>query len=192
VALGTVQTGYGNSLCAYSVYFRAEFDLSYADLLAELTTELELACRSGDEEPVMEEGAGEDSEQEEIHSERKKEWEELLEQSVALDAMLRQMLEHGLGQQKEEQERQPEKKPQEPDNDFELSGVLAETLEGRQKDCSQYTDYHGNSEFLQQNGGNGSEYFSPSAAGRQSIQQRLICLTCQTECDQKKQWKITG
>ncbi len=191
MALGTVQTGYRNSLCMYSVYFREESDISYADLLAELTTELELAFGDGDEEPVSE-NDWEDSEQTEALLDRKKEWEELLEQSVVLEVMLRQMLENGLGQRNKEQEANPKKQEaEELDNDFELSGI-PEVYEGRQKDSrKQVTDYHGDSEFLQNNAGSGSEYFSPSAAGRQSVQYRTMCLTCQTECDRKKQWKIT-
>lgn len=187
-----VQAGYGNSLCAYSVHFRAESDMTYAELLAELTTGLELAFRDEGEETVTEEGAGEDSDQTESHSERKKEWEELLEQSVLLEAMLRQMLENGLGQQKEEQKEIFRKKQEEElDPEFELDGVPA-MEEGRQKGKPESAGPYGNSEFLQTNGGKGSEYWSPSGAGRkQKIQQRTICLTCETECDQKKRWKIT-
>lgn len=187
MALGTVQAGYGNSLCAYSMYFKAESEVSYADLLAELTGSLDLALKGGEEEPVTEEGTGEDSEQAEAHSNRKKEWEKLLEQSIVLEAMLRQMMEHGLGQQKEEQQNQQKKNPEdEPDNDFDLFGIPADA-EGRHKAVSEYSDFPGNSEFLRNSSDNGSEYFSPSAAGRQKSQLRTICLTCQTECDRKKQ-----
>lgn len=191
MALGTVQAGYGNSLCAYSAYFKEESDISYADLLAELTTELELAMKEEEKESVMEEETGADSEQTEPHSNRKKEWEELLEQSVVLEAMLRQMLENGLGQQKEEQQKQSEKKKEEElDNDFDLLGVSV-SEEGRHKKELEHSEFPGNSEFLRSKSGGGSEYFSPSAAGRQKPQLHVICLTCEVECDLKKQWKIT-
>lgn len=191
VALGTVQSGYKISLYVYPVWNRTESDYCYADLLAELTTELELACKSDDGETAMEEEAGEDSELTEAHSERKKEWEELLEQSELLEAMLRQMLENGLGQQREEQQKPPKKKEEEePDNSFEQVGIPAPS-EGKQRTASQKTDYHGNSEFLQQNAGESTEYFSASGAGRQRAKLYVMCLSCETDCDRKKQWKIT-
>ncbi len=93
MALGTVQTGCRNPLYMYSVWNKAESDFNYADLLAELTTELELACKSGGEEPEMTDESGEDSEQTKSQLHRKKEWEELLEQTELVEAMLRQMLE---------------------------------------------------------------------------------------------------
>ena len=194
MALRIVQAGYKTSLYLYAAGIHPETELSYAELLAELTTELELALEGGGEGNVTDSGEGqnysEDTENREAYSNRKREWEELLEQSVVLEAMLRQMLEYGPEQQKEEQQKQSEHKDKkEPDNEFELTG-FPDTSEGKPKNSRQYTDYHGDSEFLQQNAGNGGEYFSPSAAGRQSMLQRLICLTCQIECDRKRQWKI--
>lgn len=194
MALGIVQAGYRISLCMYAAQCLPESENSYEELLAELTTGLELAYQGEDEEPVTDEEAGEENRQPEtLSNRRKEEWEELLEQSIVVEAMLRQMLENGLGQQKEEQQK-PLKKNQEeePDNDFNFEGIPA-AEEGRHKDSSEAEkQLPGNSEFLQTNRGKGSEYWSPSGAGRkQKIQQRTICLTCETECDQKKQWKIT-
>lgn len=194
MALGIVQAGYKNSLYLYAAGIRAETEDSYAQFLAELTTELELGLESSGEEMISDSEEGENSsddfEQKEAYSNRKKEWEELLEQSVVLEAMLRQMLEYGPEQQKEEQKKHTENKErEETDNEFELAGI-PDSLDGRQKKSSQYTDYHGDSEFLQQNAGKSAEYFSPSAAGHQRTLQRLICLTCRTECDRKKQWKL--
>ena len=192
MALGTVQAGYKNSLYVYPVWNRDESDFDYAELLAELTTELELACKGGEEEPVTEDGSGEDSDQTDSYSERKKEWEELLEQSVNLEAMLRQMLENGLGQKDEEQQELPKKQEEEElDNTFEMDGIPI-AADGKSRSSENHTEYSGSSQFLQTNTGSRSEYFSPSAGGRkQSINSRIMCLTCQTECDRKKQWKIT-
>ena len=194
MALGIVQAGYKSSLYLYAAGNRTETEVSYAELLAELTTELELGLEGGGEEMISdseeEESSSDEFEQQEAYVSRKKEWEELLEQSVVLEVMLRQMLEYGPEQQKEEQKKQPEsREKKETDNEFELAGI-PDSMEGRQKSSSKYTDYHGDSEFLQQNAGNAAEYFSSSAAGRQNAPQRLICLTCQTECDRKTQWKI--
>ncbi len=194
MALGMVQAGYGTSLCAYAAGTRTESECAYAELLAELTTGLELALEHGKEEEVTDSGTEEepreDSEQTEAYSDRKKEWEKLLEQSLVVEAMLRQMLENGLGQQKEEQQQNSKKKQEELDNTFDLSGVPAET-EGRHKESEQNVR-KGNSQFLQRNSGNGSEYWSPSGGGRSyRWNSRMFCLTCQTECDRKKQWKIT-
>ena len=195
MALGIVQAGYKSSLYLYAAGIRPETEVSYADLLAELTTELELALDGGGEDTVTDFGEEADSldefEKKEAYANRKKEWEELLEQSVVLEVMLRQMLEYGPEQQKEEKKKQSEnEEKKETDNEFELAG-FPDSSEGRQKNSRQYTDYHGDSEFLQHAAGNSAEYFSPSAADRQSRLQRLICLTCQTECDWKKQWKLT-
>ncbi len=190
MALGMVQTGYGNSLCAYSVHFRTESDMTYAELLTELTTELELAFRD-EGETVTDDGTGEDSNQTESHSDRKKEWEELLEQSILLEAMLRQMLENGLGQHKEEQKEEKKQEKAELDNEFHMDGVPT-AADSKSRSRAKSFGLPGNSEFLQTGGSIGSEYFSPSGAGRrQKLQLRTICLTCETECDQKKQWKIT-
>lgn len=192
MALGTVQAGYKNSLYVYPVWNREESDFNYAELLAELTTELELACRGGEEEPVMEEDTGEDSEQTNPHSERKKEWEELLEQSVNLEAMLRQMLENGLGQQKEEQQEQPKKQEEtETDNEFHLAGIPV-AAESNSRSSPEQFGGSGNSQFFQTNTGHGAEYWSPANGDRQQCTgNHTICLTCETECDRKKTWKIT-
>ena len=191
MALGTVQAGYGNSLCAYSVFFKGESDISYADLLAELTTELELAGKSGDEEPVLED-SGEDSETSGPHLDRKKEWEELLEQSISLEAMLRQMLENGLGQQKEEQQKPPKKQEKEElDNEFQMNGIPM-NMEGKSRSESEDFEPAGTSKSLQTNTGHGAEYFSLANGDRQYCERsHAICLTCETECEKKKQWKIT-
>lgn len=191
MALGTVQTGYKNSLYLYPAWSKEESDFDYAELLAELTTELELAGKDGEEETVTEEDR-EDSEQTEAQLDRKKEWEELLEQSVNLEGMLRQMLENGLGQQKEEPKEQPKKKKEEePDNEFQLMGVPV-AAEGKSRSSPECQALLGNSQFLQTNTGTGAEYWSPSNGARQQCTGcHTICLTCETECERKKQWKIT-
>lgn len=191
MALGMVQTGYKNSLYMYPAWYKSESDFDYAELLAELTGSLELAWDSENEEPITEEDR-EDSEQKEAHLDRKKEWEELLEQSVVLEAMLRQMLENGLGQQKEEQQKPPKKQENgELDNEFDMSGVPV-AAEGKSKSGPENSACFGNSCVLQTNVGRGSEYFSPSGGARkQYITLQIMCLTCETECDRKKQWKIT-
>lgn len=192
MALGIVQTGCRNSLYAYPAQSKLESERSYAEWLAELTTELELALEGRNDESVEEEHTEEDSGQSETHSGIKKEWEELLEQTEAVDAILRQMLENGLGQRKEEQqEKQEENQLENLDNEFDLNAFQSVT-EGDAKDASEYAELRGNSAFLQTNGGEGSEYWNPSNSGRrQSARPHTICLTCKTECERKKQWKIT-
>ncbi len=191
MALGTVQVGCRNSLYVYPAGCKTESDSDYAELLAKLTTELELAWNDGEEEPVTEEDR-EDSEQLDAHMDRKKEWEELLKQSVTLEVMLRQMLENGLGQQKEEPQKQPEKKEEEePDNEFNLSGVPV-AAEGKNRSNTENSCFSGNSQFFQTKTGYGAEYFSMANGGRQYCEgSHAICLTCETECNRKKQWKIT-
>lgn len=192
MALGIVQAGYRNSLCMYAAQFLPESEISYEELLAELTTGLELAYQGEDEEPVTDEEAGEENRQPEILSnKRKEEWEEILEQSVVVEVMLRQMLENGLGQKDASGQEPPKKNsPENLDNDFDMGELLAVT-EGKSKNSSERTEMPGNSEFLQTNSGNGAEYFSPSGAGRrQKLPSRIICLTCETECERKKQWNI--
>ncbi|MBP3568334.1 MAG: hypothetical protein J6K04_04120 [Lachnospiraceae bacterium] len=191
MALGTVQTGYKNSLYTYSVPLREESG-NYAEWLAELTTELELALDGGTEESVTEDKTEDDGEQTEAQSRLKKEWEESLEGSDVVEAMLRLLLENGLGQRKEEeQEKQEDNSLENLDSEFELSGIPAAS-EGNSKDVSEYTERHGNSEFLQSNAGSGAEYWNPTNAGRRyGMNLRTRCLFCETECDRKKQWKIT-
>lgn len=190
MALGMVQAGYAKSLYAYAAQLKSESEASFDDWLAELTTELELACKDGNEESVSEERLNDDSEQTEAYSERKKEWEELLEESIVVEVMLRQMLENGLGQREETQQEKPEKKRQEePDNEFCFSGIPE--VMGRTKNTLEYPTLPGNSEFLQWNAGQGAEHWSQTNAGRQSVRSHIVCLTCETECNRKKQWKIT-
>lgn len=185
MALGTVQTGYRNSLYAYPVKSRTESERLYEAWLAELTTELELALESENRDSFSEESTEENSEQTEQHSGPKKEWEDLLEQTDAVDAILRQMLENGLGQRKEEQREQQENKPDNLDNVFDMAGMTA-VSEGRSKDSLEYLETPGNSQFLQNNDGNSTEYWNPSNSGRrQSVKSHVICLFCETECDKK-------
>ena len=192
MALGAVQPGYRNSLYIYPAKNKTESEQSYEEWLAELTTGLELALESENDESVLEENTEEDSEQTEAHSGLKKDWEEQLEQTDAVDAILRQMLEHGLGQQKEEQqEKKEEPAPENLDNEFDLAGIPAAS-EGKSKDSPEYMERSGNSQFLQSNAGEGAEYWNPSNSGRrQGVRPHTICLFCETECDRKKQWKIT-
>jgi len=154
-----------------------------------LTTELELAFADREEEPVNKEDS-EDFEQTESHSQRKKEWEELLEESMVVEAMLRQMLENGLGQREEsKQENTSKKNSEELDNEFNLNGI-PDITEGRSKNNSECTSAPGNSEFLQRDAGDEAEHWSQTNAGRRGNTMHIICLTCETECDRKKQWKI--
>lgn len=190
MALGMVQTGYGKTLYLYTAKEKPESEVSYEDWLAELTTELELAWDSGNEDTVEEEKEEEGSEEKNPYSERKKEWEELLEESMVVEAMLRQMLENGLGQREEMQQEKRKKNAKEPDSEFDFAAISAEE-EGRHKGNIVLSELSGNSQFFQQDTGNGSEFFSPSAAGRNHKESlHIMCLTCETECDKKKQWKI--
>ena len=106
--------------------------------------------------------------------------------------MLRQALENGLGQQKEEQPKTPKKlKKEELDNEFDLEGVPV-TAQGKSKSGIESSGLSGNSQFLQTNMGHGAEYYSLANGGRKHCKKiHTICLTCETDCDQKKQWKIT-
>ena len=190
MALGMVQTGYGKTLYLYTAKEKTESEVSYEDWLAELTTELELAWEGGNEDTVTEENEEDGSEEKNPYSERKKEWEELLEESMVVEAMLRQMLENGLGQREEMQQEKRKKNSKEPDNEFDFATISAEE-EGRHKGNDVLSEFSGNSQFFQQSAGNGSEFFSPSAAGRsQKEELHIMCLTCETQCDKKKQWKI--
>lgn len=192
MALGAVQVGYRNSLYTYPTQGRTELERSYEEWLAELTTELELALESETDESVLDESTENDSDETESHSELKEEWEELLEQTDVVDAILRQMLENGLGQRKDEQQEQQESQsPDNLDNEFDIAGVPADS-EGKSKDGAEYPETLGNSEFLQSNAGNGTAYWNTSNPGRRrSAGPHMICLFCETECDSKKQWKIT-
>ena len=191
MALGMVQAGYRKALYLYTANVKTESEVSYDDWLAELTTELELAWKDGNEESVMDdENADEDSERTEAYSDRKKEWEELLEQSVVVEVMLRQMLENGLGQREDtQQENKKREQPEELDNEFNMAGV-PDSDKGRAKDTREDTDRLGNSENLQRNAGKGAEHWSQTGAGRHGRPNHIFCLTCETECERKKQWKI--
>jgi len=196
MALGIVQAGYKNSLYVYAAGKTSDSEYSYAELLAELTTELELALEGSMEDTVTdsEEGADNppDDGQTESYSARKKEWEEQLDQATVVEAMLRQALENGLGQQKEEEQTPQKQKKEETDNDFSLEGVPM-MAEGKSKRSAEPEKSAGNAQFLQTDSGHGAEHWNLGNGGRTvSVKQqlRIICLTCETECDQKKQWKI--
>ena len=196
MAPGGVHAGYKNSLYLYTAEINSGLDCSFEEWLAELTTGLELAMERGMEDNTednisdFEEGA---EEQTEAYSARKKEWEEILEQAEMVEAMLRQALENGLGQQKEE-ERKPAKKPEEElDNDFTLEGSLA-AAEGKSRSSAEAFNGAGNSQFLETKAGTGAEYLNLNYGGRKEPEAfpfLTICLTCETECDRKKQWKIS-
>lgn len=196
MALGIVQAGYKNSLYVYAAGKTSDSEYSYAELLAELTTELELALEGSMEDTVTDSEEGTDNpsddEQTETYSARKKEWEEQLDQAKVVEAMLRQALENGLGQQKEEEKTPQKQKKEEADNDFSIEGVPM-MAEGKSKSSAEPVKSEGNAQFLQTDSGHGAEYFSQTNGGRETLwkqQMRIICLTCETECDQKKQWKI--
>lgn len=191
MALGMVQTGYRSSLYQCPVGWKTEGTSDYTRLLAELTTELELEFKDSGEASTSEEEEC-NSGQKEYRQVRKKGWEEVLKQSVVLDVMLRQMIENGLGQQKKEQQENPKKwKTEELDNEVHWDGSSA--LEaGHREENTELSQWRGNSEFLSETTGNGREYFSPSAGGRkQKPGISILCLTCETECERKRQWKIT-
>jgi len=196
MALGILQTGYKSSLYLYAAGKTSDLECSYAELLAELTTELELALEGNMEETVKDSEEGEDTPSEdgqsESYSARKKEWEEQLDQATVVEAMLRQALENGLGQHKEEEKTPQKQKEEETDNDFSLEGVPM-MPEGKSRSSPKVLESVGNSKFLQNNSGQGTEYFNLAGGGRKVVlkqQLRTICLTCETECDRKKQWKI--
>jgi len=196
MALGGVHAGYKNSLYMYQADKNSDLDESFEEWLVELTTELELALEGNMEDNSLNSNEGTDDPPKdgptEAYSARKKEWEEILEQAKVVEAMLRQALENGLGQQKEEQQKPPKRlKEEELDNEFELEGIPV-TVEGTTKPSKESSDFAGNSQFLQTNTGHGAEYFSPGSGSRKYCEKvRTICLTCETDCDQKKQWKIT-
>lgn len=192
MALGIVQNVCKNSLYLYAEGKSFDQDCSYAELLAELTTELELALEDSKEGTATDFGEETDSPSEEgkadSYSTRKKEWEEQLEKAMVVEAMLRQALENGLGQQKEEQPTPQKQEEEEADNDFSLEGVPM-MVEGKSKSSPEASEDAGNSKFLQTTSGHGEEYFSPSNGGRKVLvkpQLRMICLTCEIECDRKK------
>lgn len=196
MALGIVQAGYKSSLYVYTAGKTPDLECSYAELLAELTTELELALEGSMEDAVADSKEGEESNtsedgQSEVYSDRKKDWEEQLEQATVVEAMLRQALENGLGQ-KNEEENTPQKKEEETDNDFSLEGIPM-PLEGRSRSSAETERTAGTAQFLQTNSGYGAEHFSQTNGGRATWKQqmRILCLTCETECEQKKRWKIT-
>lgn len=198
MALGIVQAGYRSSLYVYTAENNPDWESSFEEWLAELTTGLELAMEDsmGDTVPDSEDGAdgAQEDGQTEAYSARKKEWEEQLEQATVVEAMLRQALENGLGQQKEEDQKPQKKKEEEPDNDFSLEG-LPMMMEGKGRSCQASPEHAGSSQFLQNDSGYGAEYFNLGNGGREvpaKQQLRVLCLTCETECDRKKQWKITG
>ena len=196
MALGVVQAGYKNSLYMYAAGNNPEWDSSFEEWLAELTTGLELAMEGNKEDMVTDSEEGtecsQEDEQTEAYSARKKEWEEVLEQANMVEAMLRQMMENGLGQQKEEEKTPEKQKDEEPDNDFTLEGIPL-TAEGKNHDSAKTEESGGNSQFYQTDSGHGAEYLNLFNGGKQVLikQRHTICLTCETQCDRKKQWKIT-
>jgi len=195
MAPGGVHAGYKDSLYMYQAEKNPDLEGSFEEWLLELTTGLELALEGSMEDCISDSEEGKDCSQEdgqtEAYSARKKEWEEILEQAKIVEAMLRQALENGLGQQKEEQQKpQKKSKEEEPDNEFMLDGIPM-SAEGKSKPRTENRDISGNSKSLQTDTGHGAEYFSLANGGRKYCEKvRTICLTCETECDQKKQWKI--
>lgn len=197
MAPGGVHAGYKNSLYMYAAEKNPDSEGSFEEWLAELTTELELALEGNTEDTIYDSEEGADSASEdgptEAYSARKKDWEEVLEQAEIVEAMLRQALENGLGQPKEEEKTPKKKKEKECDNDFSLEGVPMQA-EGKSKSGGKTQETAGNSKFLQSNTGGGAEYISLANGGRSKAKMvplRTICLTCETQCEQKKQWKIT-
>lgn len=193
MALGVAQTGQGNYLYKYMEEVRPETDFSYAVRMEKLVANLESTFEEA--KGGTAEGAGEaDSQEEEAVEEygnRKKEWEEVLSKEKIVEAMLRQMLEHGLGQQKEEQQNLPRRqKEEELDNEFHRTGMAA-LVEGKTENSAQAVEQKGNSGYLQTDAGHGAEYQNLANGARTYyVSVRVFCLTCETECDRKKQWKI--
>ena len=198
MAPGGVHAGYKNSLYVYAAEKNPDLEGSFEEWLAELTTELELALEGNMGENIsdFEDGAENllDEEQKEAYSTRKKDWEEVLDQAQIVEAMLRQALENGLGQQKEEGKTPQKEKEEECDNDFSLEGVPM-SAEGKSKGSGKSEEtMAGSSEAFQTNKGNHAEYLHLANGGRkkaEAVPLRTICLTCETPCNQKKQWKIT-
>ena len=113
MAPGGVHAGYKNSLYMYAAEKKSALEGSFEEWLVELTTGLELALEGNTGDNISQSEDGEDNladeEQKEAYSARKKDWEEVLEQAEVVEAMLRQALGNGLGQQKEK-EKTPQKK----------------------------------------------------------------------------------
>ena len=131
MALGMVQAGYGNSLYTYSAHSKTEAGSNYEEFLTELATELELALEGSSGEAVREEANEGDVEQPEEASKEKKEWEDLLQQSEAREAVLQNLLEEGLGQQKKEETEKEQKENADATTDGgeELFQLIAESTQ---------------------------------------------------------------
>lgn len=198
MAPGGVHAGYKNSLYMYQAEKNPDLEGSFEEWLLELTTGLELALEGSMEDNISDSEEGADCASDDGHTEaysaRRKEWEEILEQAKVVEAMLRQALENGLGQQKEEGKTPQKQKEEESDNDFSLEGVPM-PAEGKSKGSSKTKETKaGNSQSFQANAGSNAEYMHLANGGRKmakKVLSRSFCLTCETDCDQKKQWKIT-
>ena len=190
MAPGGVHAGYKNSLYMYAAEKKSDLEGSFEEWLVELTTGLELALEgnTGDNISESEEDNLVDEEQKEACSARKKDWEEVLEQAEVVEAMLRQALGNGLGQQKEEENTPQKKKEEEQDNDFSMEGVPV-PAEGKSKNAGEIKEASaGGSSAFQTNKGNNAEYLHLANGGRKKarvVPLRTICLTCETPCDQK-------
>ena len=193
MAPGGVHAGYKNSLSMYAAEKKSDLEGSFEEWLVELTTGLELALEGNTGDNISESEEGEDNladeEQKETYSARKKDWEEVLEQAEVVEAMLRQALGNGLGQQKEEEKTPQKKKEEECDNDFSLEGVPM-PAEGKSKGNKvKPNDFSaGGSKSFQTNSGNNAEYLHLANGGRKQANialLRTICLTCEIPCDQK-------
>ena len=196
MALGGVQAGYKNSLYLYAAGNNPDWDSSFEEWLAELTTGLELAMEGSMEDTISDyeerSDCSQEEEQSEPYSKRKKEWEEILEEAKVVEAMLRQMMENGLGQQKEEEKAPKKQKKEELDNDFSLEGVPL-TDEGKSRNNAKTKESGGNSQFLKTDSGHGAEYWNLANGGRKVLVMQhpnIFCLTCEIQCDKKKQWKV--
>ena len=195
MAPGGVHAGYKNSLYMYAAEKKSALEGSFEEWLVELTTGLELALEGNTGDNISQSEDGEDNladeEQKEAYSARKKDWEEVLEQAEVVEAMLRQALGNGLGQQKDEEKTPQKKKEEECDNDFSLEGVPM-PAEGKSKgnNVKSNNPSAGGSKSFQTNSGNNAEYLHLANGGRKkekAVPVRSICLTCETPCDQKKQ-----
>ena len=71
------------------------------------------------------------------------------------------------------------------DNDFDEDGFVA-YMEGKNKEAADCSTDIGNSEILQRNGGNWSEYLNLSGGSAGRNIRRNICLTCEVECNRKR------
>lgn len=198
MAPGGVHAGYKNSLYMYAAEKKSDLEASFEEWLVELTTGLELALEGGMGDNGLDSNEGADNLQEdgqtETYSARKKEWEEILEQAEVVEAMLRQALGNGLGRQKEEENTRQKNKEEEHDNEFSLEGVPM-PAEGKIKSEAKTKEASaGGSKSFQSNSGKNAEYLHLANGGRKQAKEvpvRMRCLTCETHCDQKKQWKIT-